>query len=282
MIQPPAVLARRFVAGKDAASAIAVGRRLQARGIRATFDLLGEDVTERAAARRITEANIELLRRIPPEVERNVSVKLTNLGLEVSDEVCLRNVTDVLQAAREAGGFVQIDMEGSAHTQRTLDLFHEVRKSHDNVGIVLQAALHRTKDDVRQAVARGDRVRLCKGAYKEPAEIAWQDMDDIRRSFRECARLLLDEGDRPAIATHDESLVRDVIAYTSEKGIARDTYEFQMLYGLRPRRWNELVAAGHGMRIYVPYGTHWFPYFYRRLRERKENVLFVLKSLLGG
>lgn len=282
MIQPPAILARRFVAGADAAHAIAAGLRLHARGIKATFDLLGEDVDERAAARRITDANTDLLRRIPPPVDGNVSVKLTSLGLDISDDFCLRNVAEILDVAREVGGFVRIDMEGSKHTQRTLDVFHELRKTYVNVGIVLQAYLHRTRGDVEEAIARGDRVRLCKGAYKEPPDIAWPDMDDIRKSFKECAHLLLDKGTYPAIATHDEELVRYVLAYAAEKRIGKERFEFQMLYGLRPRRWDELVAAGYNVRIYVPFGTHWFPYFYRRLRERKENVFFVLKSLVGG
>jgi proline dehydrogenase len=180
------------------------------------------------------------------------------------------------------GGFVRIDMEGSAHTQRTIDAFRELRRRYDNVGIVLQAYLHRTEQDVREAVVRGDRVRICKGAYKEPPEIAWTKMDDIRASYRRCAHLLLDGGHYPAIATHDEGLIRDAIAYARDQGIAKDRYEFQMLYGLRPKRWDELVRDGHHVRIYVPYGTHWFPYFYRRLRERRENVFFVLKSLIGG
>jgi proline dehydrogenase len=282
VISPPFILARRFVAGPDAESAIAVGRRLHARGIAATFDLLGEDVLDKEAAKRSARANEELLRRIPPEVERNVSVKLTMLGLEISPDFCLENVAGLLEVAREVGGFVRIDMEGSKHTQRTLDIFHELRRRHDHVGIVLQAYLHRTPADVEEAIARGDRVRLCKGAYKEPPEVAWQRMDDIRAAYRALAHQLVDRGNYPAMATHDESLIRDVLAYTSERRIASDRFEFQMLYGLRPRRWDELVAAGHRVRIYVPYGTHWFPYFYRRLRERKENVFFVLRSLLGG
>jgi proline dehydrogenase len=282
VISPPFILARRFVAGPDPDSAIAVGRRLQARGIRATFDLLGEDVLDREAARRSTEANKDLLRRIPPEVERNVSIKLTMLGLEISEEFCRENVADLLGTARDVGGFVRIDMEGSKHTQRTLDLFHRLRETYDNVGIVLQAYLHRTPGDVEEAIARGDRVRLCKGAYKEPPEIALQGMEDIRRAYRQCAHQLLDRGNHPAIATHDEGLIRDTLAHASAQKVPSGGYEFQMLYGLRPRRWDELVAAGHRVRIYVPYGTHWFPYFYRRLRERKENVFFVLKNLIGG
>jgi proline dehydrogenase len=282
MISPPFIFARRFVAGPDADAAIAVGGQLHARGIRATFDLLGEDVKGRDAARRSVEANDELLRRIPPEIERNVSIKLTMFGLEISEEFCEENLASLLDTAREVNGFVRIDMEGSRHTQRTLDLFHRLRRTYDNVGIVLQAYLRRTPDDVKEAIARKDRVRLCKGAYKEPPEVALQDMEDVRKAYRECARLLLDGGHYPAIATHDESLIQDTLAYASAQKIPADGYEFQMLYGLRPRRWDALVASGHRVRIYVPYGTHWFPYFYRRLRERRENVLFVLRNLVGG
>jgi proline dehydrogenase len=275
-------LARRFVAGETAEAAIAAGERLKARGINATFDLLGEDVLDRESARRSAEANKHLLRVIPQGVERNISIKLTMMGLEIAEDFCLEQVAGILDVARQVGGFVRIDMEGSKHTQGTLDAFHHLRKEYDNVGIVLQAYLHRTEADVKEAVRRGDRVRICKGAYKEPPEIAYQDMDDIRASYLRCARLLLDQGNYPAIATHDEKLLGEVLAYASQNGIASSRYEFQMLYGLRPGRWDELVAGGHNVRIYVPYGTHWFPYFYRRLRERKENVFFVLRSLFGG
>ena len=274
-------LARRFVAGETPESAIAAGRTLEARGIHATFDLLGEDVLDREAARRTAEANITLLRAIPEGVQRNVSIKLSSLGLDVAEDFCLEQTASILKAARDVNGFVRIDMEGSKHTQRTIDAFRALRRDFDNVGIVLQAYLFRTEQDVKEAVERGDRVRLCKGAYKEPETIAWTKMDDIRASYRRCARLLLEKGNYPAMATHDEGLVGDVIACTREKGIPAARFEFQMLYGLRPRRWDELVAAGYNMRVYVPYGTHWFPYFYRRLRERKENVLFVLHGLFG-
>jgi proline dehydrogenase len=275
-------LARRFVAGESAADAVAAGQRLHAKGIRATFDLLGEDVLDRDAARRYAEANQALLRAIPPEVERNVSIKLTTFGLDVSRDFCLELVAGVLDVARQVGGFVRIDMEGSKHTQATLDAFRRLRRDYDNVGIVLQAYLHRTEQDVKEVVRHGDRVRLCKGAYKEPSTIAWTAMKDIRESFIECARLLLAAGNYPAIATHDESLVQQVLALAQREGIAPARFEFQMLYGLRPRRWDELVRDGYNVRVYVPFGTHWFPYFYRRLRERKENVFFVLKNLFGG
>jgi proline dehydrogenase len=281
-LKPLTFLARRFVAGEDPEDAIAAGIALHRRGIAATFDLLGEDVDDRAKARRSAECNKQLLRMIPPEVERNISIKLSMLGLDIADELCLELTADVLATAREVGGFVRIDMEGSKYTQRTLDAFHQLRRAYDNVGIVLQAYLFRTEDDVKEAIARGDRVRICKGAYQEPPEIAWTKMDDIRASFLRCAHLLLENGNYPAIATHDERLIQDVLSFTRDKAIASSRYEFQMLYGLRPRRWADLVAEGHGMRIYVPYGTHWMPYFYRRLRERRENVWFVLRSLFGG
>jgi proline dehydrogenase len=276
-----AFLASRFVAGERAQDAVRVGQRLQARGIRATFDELGEDVRDPGAARRAAESVRALLRLIPDGVERNVSIKLSSMGQRISRDLCIENAERILETAREVAGVVRLDMEGSDLTEGTIRIFQELRDRHDNVGMVLQAYLHRTPDDVREAVRRGDRVRLCKGAYKEPPEIAIQDMDGIRASFRSCTRLLLDGGCYPAIATHDEGLVRDTVAYARERGIDPSRFEFQMLYGLRARRWDELVAAGYRMRVYVPYGTHWLPYFYRRLRERRENVLFVLRSLLG-
>jgi proline dehydrogenase len=275
-------LARRFVAGVTAESAVAVGRRLHQSGIKATFDKLGEDVLDRDAARRAAEAAKELLRLIPPPVERNVSIKLSSMGLEIARDFCQEVVSGILDVARDVGGFVRIDMEGSKLTQVTIDVFRELRRTYDNVGIVFQAYLHRTESDVREAIARGDRVRLCKGAYKEPPAIAWTDMARIRDSFRKCAHLLLEEGAQPAIATHDEALIQDTLEHVRTRGIPPSRFELQMLYGLRKKRWAELVAQGQNVRIYVPYGTHWFPYFYRRLRERKENVFFVLKGLLGG
>jgi proline dehydrogenase len=275
-------LASRFVAGEEPHEAVRVGERLQAKGIKATFDKLGEDVHDRAAAERAAGAAKELLRLIPAGVERNVSIKMSSMGQEISRDLCLENTASILDVAKEVGGFVRLDMEGSKLTQDTMEIFHELRKRYDNVGIVLQAYLHRTPDDVEEAIGRGDRVRLCKGAYREPPEVALQHVVDIRRRFKESAHLLLDRGCYPAIATHDEELIRDTIDYAAERGIAPSRFELQMLYGLRRKRWTRLVADGYTVRIYVPYGTHWVPYFYRRLRERKENVLFVLKGLFGG
>jgi proline dehydrogenase len=270
------------VAGEDSRAAVRAGERLHQKGIKATFDELGEDVLDREAARRAAQSSKELLRLIPPHLERNISIKLSSMGQAISREFCLEMASGILEVAREVGGFVRLDMEGSSLTQDTIEIFHELRKRYDNVGIVLQAYLHRTGDDVKEAVGRRDRVRLCKGAYKEPASIAWTAMADIRKSFMACARLLLEKGNYPAIATHDEELVEGTLACARDGKIPGSRYEFQMLYGLRPKRWEELVAAGQNVRIYVPFGSHWFPYFYRRLRERKENVFFVVKSLVGG
>jgi proline dehydrogenase len=278
-LNPLTILARRFVAGERPQDAVRVGQRLQAKGIKATFDKLGEDVHDREAAARATTAACELLRLVPAGIERNISIKMSSMGQEISRELCLENVSKILDVARETGGFVRLDMEGSKLTESTIRIFHELRGRYENVGIVFQAALHRTPDDVKQAIARQDRVRLCKGAYREPAAVAIPDMAGIREAFKACARELLCKGNYPAIATHDEELVRWTIDLTRAQAVPPARFEFQMLYGLRPRRWEELVAAGFNMRVYVPFGTHWIPYFYRRLRERRENVLFVLRGL---
>jgi proline dehydrogenase len=278
-MNPLTIFARRFVAGERPQDAVRAGERLLAKGIKATFDKLGEDVLDEEAARRAADAAKDLLRIIPSGIERNISIKMSSMGQEISRDLCLENVSGILDVAKEVGGFVRLDMEGSKLTQDTLDVFHELRRRYDNVGIVLQASLHRTADDVKEAVRRGDRVRLCKGAYKEPPSVALQDMGRIREAFRGCAHQLLDAAPYPAIATHDEQLIADTIAYAEAPKVAAARFEFQMLYGLRRARWETLVRDGYNVRIYVPFGTHWIPYFYRRLRERKENVLFVFRNL---
>ncbi len=235
-MNPLTVFARRFVAGEQPQDAVRVGERLHAKGIKATFDKLGEDVLDAEAARRATAASRELLRLIPPGIERNISIKMSSMGQEISRELCLENVSTILETAREVGGFVRLDMEGSKLTQDTIEIFHALRARHDNVGIVLQAALHRTPDDVREAIRRGDRVRLCKGAYKEPAAVALQDMGEIRTRFKSLAHELLESGSFPAIATHDEELVSDTIAHARAKGIAASRFEFVGRPDLRPVR----------------------------------------------
>jgi proline dehydrogenase len=278
-LNPLTIFASRFVAGERPQDAIRAGEKLHAKGIKATFDKLGEDVLDAEAAKRATEASIELMKLIPAGIERNISIKMSSMGQNISRDLCLENVSRILDTAKSVGGFVRLDMEGSKLTQDTIEVFHEVRKGHENVGLVLQAMLHRTADDVKEAVRRGDRIRLCKGAYREPASVALQDMGEIRKAYTACAQLLLDKGRYPAIATHDEALITGVIDYARAQKIAASRFEFQMLYGLRRGRWDELVGEGYSVRIYVPFGTHWIPYFYRRLRERKENIAFVLRNL---
>jgi len=273
-------LARRFVAGVDVESAIRVVRGLNENGLHATLDLLGENVRDRGQAERAVEAYATLLDRIATAgIDSDISVKLTQLGLDISEHFCEENMRRLLSRAAERRNFVWIDMEGSAYTQRTLDLFFRLFRTHPNVGVAIQAYLHRSEEDARRLADVGARVRVCKGAYKEPKTIAYRRMRDIRRNFLRLAEILFERGSEPAIATHDEQLIEAVQRLARERGITPDRFEFQMLYGIRPRLQERLVRQGYRVRIYVPFGTHWFPYFYRRLRERKENVWFVLKNL---
>ncbi|HTC30402.1 MAG TPA: proline dehydrogenase family protein [Candidatus Acidoferrum sp.] len=274
-------LAKRFVAGETIGSAIEAVRSLNAAGMTATLDFLGEDVLERDAAIATREAYIAMLERIRETgVQSNVSVKMSAMGLLIDDGFALDNLTRILHfAQRNADPFVRIDMEGSAVTQITLDLFERAYAQDKNVGIVLQAYLKRTPSDVARMIELGARVRLCKGAYSEPAEIALKEMPEIRRQYVSLAKDLLDRGNYPAIATHDRELIDEIRTYVRERGIARDRFEFQMLYGIRPQLQRELVADGYRLRIYVPYGTHWAGYFFRRVMERRENAIFALSSM---
>jgi proline dehydrogenase len=275
-------LAKRFVAGEDAASAMEAIAALNADGFTASLDFLGEDVTERPAALHTRDEYFRLLGAIGARgVQSNVSVKLTAMGLLIDEDFAVDNLSAVCEAARaNPDSFVRIDMEGSAVVDATLRVFERVRARYDNVGIVLQAYLKRTAADVEQAVERQTRVRICKGAYNEPAEIAIKDMPEIRRAYLRYAEALLARGHYPGIATHDERLIDAVKTYTTEHRIARDRFEFQMLYGIRPDIQRHLIADGYRVRIYVPYGTHWAGYFYRRIKERRENALFALGSIL--
>ncbi|HUA08506.1 MAG TPA: proline dehydrogenase family protein [Candidatus Acidoferrales bacterium] len=274
-------LAKRFVAGETIDAAIAAVRKLNDSGMTATLDFLGEDVLERGAAVKTRDAYLAMLERIRETgVQTNVSVKMTAMGLLIDQDFALENLTQILRAARgNADPFVRIDMEGSAVTQATLDLFERAYAADENVGIVLQAYLKRTPADVARAIELGARVRLCKGAYNEPPEIAIKEMSAIRAQYLDLARSLLERGRYPAIATHDRELIDAIRAFVRERGIAPDRFEFQMLYGCRPQLQRELVAEGYRMRVYVPYGTHWAGYFYRRVMERRENALFALSSI---
>lgn len=276
-------LAKRFVAGESVDEAIAAVRGLNMQGMTATLDFLGEDVLEKTAAAATREIYLRMLEAIRATgVQSNVSLKLTAMGLLVDEDFALENLCRILEAAqRNDDSFVRIDMEGSAVTQSTLRVFERAYANYGNVGPVLQAYLKRTPGDVGRAISLGARVRLCKGAYNEPPEIAWKRMPEIRRAYLELARLLLTEGNYPALATHDLSLIEAIKAFAAERGIAKDRFEFQLLYGCRPEIQRRLVAQGYRVRIYVPFGTHWAGYFYRRVAERKENAWFALSSIFS-
>jgi len=276
-------LAKRFVAGETIESALVAVRALNAQGMSATLDFLGEDITDWSEADRTRDVYLEMLAALEREgVRSNVSVKLTALGLLLDFERCVEHLTAIVKrAANLRDPFVRIDMEGSVVTQRTLDVFERVYAEHRNVGPVVQAYLRRSPSDVERAIQLGGRVRLCKGAYREQPEIAYQDMPTIRRHYLLLAEALLSRGNYPAIATHDERLITSIKAFTAERKIGADRFEFQLLYGVRPELQRRLVAEGYRVRIYVPFGTHWAGYFYRRIMERRENALFALRSLLS-
>lgn len=277
-------LARRFVAGETIEGAVEATGALNEKRIHVTLDILGENVTNEAEATALADGYIGLLDEIAlRKLDANVSIKLTMMGLEISDAFCRANVERILRKAEDYGNFVRVDMEGSAYTQRTLDLFYDMYRAHPgNVGIVLQSYLYRTEKDVEDAIKAGCRVRLCKGAYKEPKEVAYPRKDDVNAAYVKLMKRLLQAGNYPGIATHDLKIVSDALEYVREQGINPDRFEFQMLYGIRRDVQAKLAADGYNMRVYVPYGTAWFPYFYRRMRERKENVLFVLKHMFSG
>ena len=277
------LLARRFVAGDTAKEAAGAVRRLNERGIKATLDFLGEECRAQDQAQEAADEIVGLLRLIKEEgLDANVSLKLTQLGLHLDPKKAKERLLRIVGEAGNLQNFVRVDMEGSGYTQRTLDLFFDVFQSHRNTGIVIQAYLKRSRADIAALCRAGARVRLCKGAYAEPPSVAFETREEVHRSFDQLARDLLDSGGLHALATHDEDRIQEALRYAQSKGIGRDRFEFQMLYGLRPGRWATLREQGCSVRVYVPYGTHWFPYFSRRLRERKENWMFLLRNLLGG
>lgn len=277
----PFFLARRFVAGESFEAAEPKVKEINAKDIRVTLDLLGENVTDRRMAESTVENYIDLLHDIKDsELDSTISIKLTMLGLDIDRSFCRKNLHRLLDVAREHDQFVRIDMEGSDYTQATIDLFKEAfREYGKHVGIVIQAYLHRSKEDIPELAEMGADIRLCKGAYKEPERIALQHMPAIREAFSEYAKILLEKTTYPRIATHDDELVNWVKSYSENNGIGKARFEFQMLYGLREETMVQLAREGYNTRIYVPFGTMWFPYFKRRLLERKENIWFVLKTM---
>ncbi len=278
----PFVLAKRFVAGESFEAAAPKVKALNEKGIEVTLDLLGENVEDREMADEMVANYIGLLENISTvdTMESTISIKLTMLGLDIDIDYCRANLFKLLNVAREYDQFVRIDMEGSDYTQHTIDLYKDAFKEYGkHVGIVIQAYLHRTKNDLAELAGLGADVRLCKGAYDEPEDIALQDMSAIRKAFKKYIKVLLAKTPCPRIATHDDELIDWTRKYAADHNIRPSRFEFQMLYGLRQETMEQLAREGYNTRIYVPFGTMWLPYFKRRLMERKENIWFVLSTL---
>jgi proline dehydrogenase len=274
--------ANRFVAGETLDSALTAVARLNARGITASLDLLGESVHNEAEAHVAGQAYITMLDRIHEQkADANVSLKLTAMGLDVSEDLCIEIMHKILSRARDCSSFVRIDMESSEYTQRTLDLFE--RRLYPaypkHVGIVLQSYLFKTFADVERAILIKARVRLCKGAYKEPETVAYPDKKDVDANYVRCMHELMLHGNYPGIATHDEAIIKEAKQFARQNNISSDRFEFQMLYGVRRDLQDKLVRDGYRMRVYVPFGTQWYPYLMRRLAERPANVAFLTGSM---
>lgn len=271
-------LSARFVAGPTLDDALRVGRRINNEGIILTLDHLGESVTSLGEAAQARDVYLRALTAIHEHgVRGNVSLKLTQFGLDLSADACRANVAQLVERAASLTGFVRIDMESSEYTDRTLGLVEDLYTQYGSVGTVIQAYLYRSRKDIERLCARRIRVRLCKGAYLEPASVAFARKADVDRNYLDLMRLLLDQSDQPAIATHDERIIDQTKAYAARKGIGRDRFEFQMLYGIRRDLQRRLVAEGYRLRLYVPFGKAWYPYLMRRLAERPANLFFLAR-----
>lgn len=276
-------ITKRFVAGEEVDEAIDAIRTLNARSIATSFDHLGESISSEGETREEVREYLRILDRISETgIDSNVSVKLTQLGLDVSPELCYLNTLDIVAAASRLKNFVRIDMEDSSKTDGTLDVFRRLRQDYNNVGIVIQAYLYRSEKDVEGLLKAGARVRLCKGAYNEPPTAAFRLKQQVDDNFVRLMKLLLTSGIYHGIATHDEKMIQATKAFAAERGISRAAFEFQMLYGIRRDLQEQLVADGYRMRVYVPYGKYWYPYFMRRLAERPANLWFVAKNMIKG
>ena len=279
----PGSFARRFIAGETIDEALDSARAIQRTGCLITLDQLGESVNNAGEADAATRTYLTAVDRIVAAgVERNISVKLTQLGLGIDRGTCVDNLRRILDAARAHEFFVRIDMENSPYVEATLDIFETLwNAGYRNAGVVLQSALFRSEEDAKRVNALGARVRLVKGAYTEPRAVAHQDKADVDAAFVRIMQALVADGVYPAIATHDPKMIEATKTFAAERGIAKDRYEFQMLFGIRRDLQAALVDAGYMFRVYVPFGQQWFPYFMRRLGERPANVGFVLKGILG-
>jgi proline dehydrogenase len=275
--------ASRFVAGETLDEALVAVKELNANGITASLDLLGESVTNEKEARATGRDYLTILDRIhQQQLNANVSLKLTAMGMDISEELCISIMHEVLDRARQYGTFVRLDMESSAYTEKTLALFYDrlYPSYKENVGIVLQSYLYRTWSDVEKAIQARCRVRICKGAYKEPASVAFPDKAEVDRNYVKCMRALIEQGTYPGVATHDPKIIDDAKRFVHERSLERSRFEFQMLYGVRRDLQHELVRQGYNMRVYVPFGTQWYPYLMRRLAERPANVMFITGNVM--
>jgi len=276
-------LASRFVAGETIDEAIATVRDVNTSNLSASLDLLGESVLHVEEAQRACRTYLDLLDRIhSAQANANVSVKLTQMGLDIDEQVCVNNMRSIIGKARQYGSFVRIDMEQSTYTAKTLQLFADVLYPEfgNSVGVVLQSYLRRTAADVDAMIALGARVRLCKGAYKEPEDVAFPDKRDVDANYIACMERLLERGRYPGIATHDVTIIDHAQAFVRKNGIGAERFEFQMLYGVRRDLQYRLRREGYNMRVYVPFGTHWYPYLMRRLAERPANIAFITTNIL--
>jgi proline dehydrogenase len=276
-------LVQRFIAGEQLEPALAAVRDLNRLGITATLDHLGESITSEAATlHEVREYQAALQQLAAAQANANISVKLTQLGLDIDEQLCLRNTRTLVEAAAEHGNFVRIDMEDSPKTDVTLRLFRTLRAEFANVGIVLQSYLYRTTRDLEDVLSIGSRVRLCKGAYDEGADVAFPEKSDVDANFVTLMQRLLTSGIYHGIATHDEAMIAATKAFVRQENLPLDTFEFQMLFGVRRDLQVRLVQEGYRVRVYVPYGEAWYPYFMRRLAERPANIWFVVKNLTKG
>jgi proline dehydrogenase len=274
-------LAYRFVAGDRLDDAVRVMKELNRRGWSGSLDHLGENVSEEQAARSATEDYLAAFERIASDgLNANVSVKLTQLGLDISGQLCRELLARLAQRAQQLNNFLRVDMEGSPYTERTIDLVLEMHREYPNIGTVLQSYLYRTEEDVKRLNAAGIRIRLVKGAYDEPATVAFPKKADVDARYESAMQELLLNGTYPAIATHDDRLIDATTRFARERGVANDRFEFQMLYGIRRDLQERLLREGYRVRIYVPYGTEWYPYLMRRLAERPANLLFFVRSVI--
>ena len=274
---------RRFVAGEDLTDAAQAIRELNRKHITASFDHLGESISSEAEAREEVSEYLRVLHSIGEnQLDSNVSVKLSQLGLNISPDLCLENTRAIVEAAASHRNFVRIDMEDSTKTDGTLEVFRRLRRDFENVGIVIQSYLRRSENDVDELLKDGVRIRLCKGAYDEPTSVAFSSKAETDENYVRLMKKLLTSGVYHGIATHDERMIAATREFAAERKISPDSFEFQMLFGVRRDLQEKLVAQGYRVRVYVPYGRYWYPYFMRRLAERPANVWFVMKNMLKG